>query len=929
MFKRTKVSAGLMLAFGGGLGLGALPALAQQQLDRVEITGSSIKRVEAEGALPVQVISREEISRSGVTNTEQLLQTISAVSSSNGVNNATGAGSSTYGVSTVSLRGLGGFRTLVLVNGRRVVPSPTGSGASVNVNAIPLAAIDRVEILKDGASAVYGSDAIGGVINFILQKNFKGIELGATLGTPTRSGGGQNDKFTIVGGFGDIDKDRFSVTLSASTEREKALFAKDREFAASGNNFPYTVAGATGQGNIEGAFVPGTGSVAGGNWKEGTRVAGFGASPGTGYGNPLAAAGKCADISMFLNPTNTSKAVPFCAFDSAAFVGLLPKRQADSLSANLVFKVNDAIELFGDGLYSKNVVTQAFQPSPVRRSFLTSDAEFQKQGVDPVLLLYPNNPNYKTAADYLTAKGFGNLVGQPLAITSRVFDFGPRTSRDVYEFNRIVAGARGTVFGQDYELAYARSEAKVSGTVPDGYFSQVAYAKIVQGSNDWNPWSLTQSAAFNAKLPAAKYTGSTLEAKSKLDSFDGKLAGDMFALPAGMSQYAVGFQKRKETLSKTPSPALGTGDIAGLGGATAPIDVKRDVNAFYGELNIPVIKGIEAGLAGRNDRYSDVGNSSTYKASLRWQPTSAVVLRASLGTGFRAPTLIDINDPQVVGTSAQFTDPRFPANPNLQVPQLSGGNPDLKPEKTKQKSLGIVFSPIQSLSVGVDYFRIELKDIISNPSAQEVVSGFRRGDPSYAGLVTLDASGAVDQIKVISTNTGDAKISGVDLTVDYREKFGFGNVNVSMNGTYFSRYDQTSPGGVLSHKVGTIVDPAGDPVLDADGGGVVLRWKHILSATWSQGPWAMTFAQNFYSGYETGNRQIDGERNFISDQATYDAQVAFSGVKGLKLALGVKNLFNKNPPIFVPVSNQFQAGYDITQYDPRARFVYVSANYKF
>jgi iron complex outermembrane recepter protein len=930
MFKKTKVCSGLMLAFGGTLIAASGQSLAQQQLERVEITGSSIKRLDTEGSLPVQLISREEIARSGVTNTEQLLQSLSSVSSSNGVNNATGAGSSTYGVSTVSLRGLGGFRTLVLVNGRRVVASPTGTGASVNVNAIPLAAIDRIEVLKDGASAVYGSDAVGGVINFILQKNFQGVELGATIGTPTRSGGGQGDKVSVVGGFGDLSKDRFSVTLSGSIEREKALFAKDREFAATGNQFPWLVAGATGQGNIEGAFVPGTGSVAAGNWKEGTRVAGFGASPGSGYGNPLAATDKCGDINMFKNPTPTSKGNPYCAFDSAAFVGLLPKREADSLSGNLVFKVSDAFELFGDGLYSKSTVTQIFQPSPVRRSFLTpADALFQKQGVDPALLIFPSNPNYKTAADYLNANGYGSLVGQPLAITSRVFDFGPRTSVDVYNFNRLVAGARGTVVGQDFELSYTRSEAKVTGTVPDGYFSQVEYAKIVQTSNDWNPWSLTQTAAFNAKLPAAKYTGSTLDAKSNLSSIDGKLTGDAFKLPAGTSQYAVGAQSRKETLEKTPSAALGTGDIAGLGGATAPISVNRKVTAFYGELNIPVLKGLDADVAARSDKYSDVGSSSTYKASIRWQPTSTIVLRSSLGTGFRAPTLIDINDPQVVGTSAQFTDPKFPNNPNLQVPQVSGGNPDLKPEKTKQQSIGIVFSPMKSLSVGVDLFDIKLKDIISNPSAQEVVSGFRRGDSSYLGLVKLDASGSVDQIKVISTNTGDAKISGVDLNVDYREKFAFGNMNINLNGTYFSKYDQTSPGGVISHKVGTIVDANGDPVLDADGGGVVLRWKHVLSATWSQGPWAATFAQNFYRGYETGFRQIDGEQNFVSDQAIYDAQIAFSGVKGLKLALGVKNLFDKNPPIFVPVSNQFQSGYDITQYDARARFVYVSANYKF
>ena len=214
MFRKTKVCSGLMLAFGGSLALGALPAHGQQQLERVEITGSSIKRVESEGALPVQVVTRAEIERSGVTSTEQLLQSISAVSSMGGTSNATGAGASTYGFSSISLRGLGEDRTLVLVNGRRVAAFAGGDGAAANVNAIPLAAIERIEILKDGASGVYGSDAVAGVVNFILAKDFTGIEVAGSTGRPTRSGGGKNNKASVVVGFGDIEKNRFNVTAS-------------------------------------------------------------------------------------------------------------------------------------------------------------------------------------------------------------------------------------------------------------------------------------------------------------------------------------------------------------------------------------------------------------------------------------------------------------------------------------------------------------------------------------------------------------------------------------------------------------------------------------------------------------------------------------------------------------------------------------------
>ena len=188
MFKKSKVCKAVMLALGSGVMLGALPGIATAQ--RVEITGTSIKRVEAEGALQVQTLTRADIDRTGAQTTEQLLQTISAMSSSGQTQLSTGVGISTYGTAGVSLRGIGEERTLVLVNGQRLAAFSGGGGSTVNVNNIPLAAIERIEILKDGASAVYGSDAIAGVVNFILQKNFQGYQIGGTYGAPTAGGGG-------------------------------------------------------------------------------------------------------------------------------------------------------------------------------------------------------------------------------------------------------------------------------------------------------------------------------------------------------------------------------------------------------------------------------------------------------------------------------------------------------------------------------------------------------------------------------------------------------------------------------------------------------------------------------------------------------------------------------------------------------------------
>ena len=931
MFNRTPLSTALALIFGSAM---LAPAWAQTA-ERVEITGSAIRRVDAEGALPVTIITREQIARSGATNTEELINSVAAISSMNAINNATGAGSSTAGVSTISLRGLAGERTLVLVNGRRVAAAIGGNGGAVNVNNIPLAAIDRVEVLKDGASSIYGSDALAGVVNFILSKDFRGVDIGVSGSKPTRDGGGKSSRVSLVAGFGDVNSDRFNLTASLSLERESQLFAKDRDFAKSGNHPPYNLAAATGQGNIEGGYT--LGRRVGGVWQEGTRQPGFGNSPGTGYGNPLAAVGRCGEVNMFLNPTNTSKNAPYCTFDSNAFVGLTPERESNNLTLNGVFRVSDAFEIFGDALYTKSTQIQRFQPSPIRRSFNVTDGEFQTRGVDPALLILPSNPNYRIAADYLTARGFGALVGQPLAITARVFDFGPRTQNDVNEQSRVVLGARGDVAGQVFEVAFSDNKYELSGTVPNGYFSQVGYARAVQQSPDWNPWSLTQSAAFNQSIESAKYTGSTLDGTSGSKVVDAKLSGDALTLPAGAVAYALGLQLRDESYQSRPSAAQFSGDIAGLGGAQPPVDRGRKVSSGFGELVIPIIKQLEGNVAARHDRYNDVGNANTYKASLRWQPLKNLVLRGGTGSGFRAPTLVELWLPQTLGSSAQFTDPRFPNNPNLQVNEITGGNPLLKPEKSKMDTLGVVFSPLDALTFTVDYWRIKVDGIITAPSTQEIVTRFRAGDPAYAGLVVLNAAGEVDQTFAALNNVGAAKLAGVDVDANLRFALAGGKVEVHLNGTYFIRYDQTSPGGAISHKVGTLVEDTLDdtgqrvsqPVLDAASGGVVLRWKHKLSSTYSTGGFAFTLAHNYYTGYRTNDRNGDGEKHFVGAQSLFDAQVAYTGIKNLKLSLGVKNLADKNPPIYVPVSNQFQSGYDISLYDPRARTVYGAVNYRF
>jgi iron complex outermembrane receptor protein len=926
MMKETIISRTVRVMCAGGLAVGMQAAFAQSApeapIQRVEITGSSLKRVDSETALPVTMMTKADIAKTGATSTQELLGTISALSSAGSTSNSTGAGSSTYGLSSISLRGLGAERTLVLVNGRRLAAFAGGGGAAVNVNVIPLAAIERVEVLKDGASGVYGSDAVAGVVNFIMSKSFKGIEVQAGGGKPTHEGGGQNQKYSVTAGFGDLDADRYSVVMSASAERERALFASERGYASTGNRPPYFTSGATGQGNIEGAIVPGSNPL--------QTVGQF--NPNTPlYGNPLAAGSKCGDINMIAAAKPTSLGARNCVFDSAAYVGLTPKRELNNFTANGTFKINDDHQLFADVLYSESTVTQSFQGSPLRSSFVETDAEFGKQNVTPALILYPSNPAYQNVAvPYLQSKGFTSLIGQPLAITSRVFDYGNRISEDKAKQSRFVVGAKGVVLGQDYEVGLTYNESKIDGTVPGGYFSQVQYAKIINDpANNWNPWAPggVQTGALADKLKSAQYTGDTLHGKSTSTSFDSKLAGDLPTVAGITAQYAVGLQSRIEKLQTTPSPALEAGDIAGLGGSVPPVDRERKINSLFGETNVPVLKTLDVGAAVRYDHYDDVGASTNYKANARWQPVKQVLVRASAGSGFRAPTLTDLWQPQTVGSSESFNDPGTHQN-QIQVNALTGGNPDLKPEKSRQKSVGLVLAPFDNFTVGLDWFKINVSDILSTPSAQEVVSRFRAGDSAYKNFVTLNSSGEIQSIKTLLTNSGNATVKGFDVFANYRQNTGYGRFDVALNGTYMDQFDQTSPGGAISHKVGTLVDSVGDPVLGAQNGGVVMRWKHTLATTWSKDKWTATVIQNYSSRYEAGH-DLNDERTFIGAQATYDLNVTYKPIKPLTLAVGVRNLFDKQPSLFVPVSNQFQYGYDINQYDPRGRFLYVNATYRF
>ncbi|HET7526047.1 MAG TPA: TonB-dependent receptor plug domain-containing protein [Burkholderiaceae bacterium] len=497
----------------GWMAMPWLLATAQDTPQRVEITGSSIKRTDAETALPVQVLTRKEIAATGAVNVEQLLLTVSAMTSSGATVNSSASGATTGGLSGISLRGLTSLRTLVLINGRRVAPYGigfVGDSVSVDVNSIPISAIERVEVLKDGASAVYGSDAIAGVVNFILRKDYTGLELTADYGDTTQ-GGANFKRATVTWGKGDITGDKFNVMVSASYQKEGALFGRDRDFASRGynvdanndttsfNTFPANLLLLDNSGNGGNASAP--------------------ACPGPyAFDNPfLAGSG-------------------FCAFDPSPLVTLIPESERASVYALGRFAVSSNLELFAEASYNRNKQRTIIQPVPISELFALppnhplfnvppyngiyppgapNGLAGTPTGTQPgssAIIIFPGSPFYPTSTVQALVGAGNPLV--PISILYRASVNGNRDFTDIAEAPRLVLGARGDWSGWDYEAALLYSASKVREQVNDGYPALTKILPILNSGNVnfWGP----NTPDIDAALRATNFTGDALRIKSEL-----------------------------------------------------------------------------------------------------------------------------------------------------------------------------------------------------------------------------------------------------------------------------------------------------------------------------------------------------------------------------------------------------------------------------
>ena len=845
------------------------------QLERVEVTGSAIRRVDAETAVPVTILRVEQLKEQGVTSTEQLVSRIASNQSS--VNSSRAVGSSSGGASFADLRGIGPNKTLVLLNGRRLSNNAI-SGTGVDLNTIPFAALDRVEVLRDGASALYGTDAIGGVINFITKKSVVGGSISGGLTSPTHAGDGDTHDLSASYGFGDLDEDRFNVFAVANYDKQDSLAAKDRSYTYNyqpGRGLDYT-----------------SGTTSPANWSQGSNAT-----------NPLAGGG-CKAPGLILRNG-------ICRESLWSSLDLIPESEKTSLFTKASGKLADDQTLSLEYFFAKNQSRTQVGAAPLTGL-----------QVNPGTTYYPGNGVTPGPT------GFALDPTQPVDVNWRESAEGPRRQSDDNTNQRLLLTFEGNAAGWDYNLGASYNQNKVVGSINSGYVNDSAVAAGV-ANGTINPFG-PQSAAGAAYLAANAVEGDYSTSIGRVKAIDGRASrdiGDWFG--AGPAALALGGEYRKEEFHQDYQPFAA--EVQSLGvDPNAAVSGDRSVQAEYAELNVPVLDSLEVSAAVRHDKYSDFGSTTNPKYSFRFQPFKELVLRGAYSEGFRAPSLYELYNPNYTTfTNANYNDPHLcaggrPSNGGIanrdcaqQFFSRTGGNTQLSPETARNVTFGFVYQPVRDLSVGLDFWWIK----IANQIAEFPESAIFDNPDAFADRIVRKADGSIDHIVTGLANLGKVKTSGIDVSLDYRfPNTPYGQFGLGLQGTYVTRYDyQEQIGGPFIDKVG---DFRGGDFTSA---GAIARWRQNLALSWNLGPYGASLVNRFTSGYHDSDPDT---HHSVASYNVWDLSGTYHWRKSVDFTVGVQNLFDREPPF----SNQtytFQSGYDPKYADPFGRVLFTKLAYNF
>lgn len=845
-------------------------AAEKDSVERIEVTGSHIKRTDMEGPSPLTSLSAEDIANTGVTDLIGLFTKLPMAGQGTFSTQGNSSDNTSNGGSSVSLRGLGADSTLILVNGRRVSVSPFANNidtAFVDINNIPLAAIKRVDILKDGASATYGSDAVAGVINIVLRDDVEGVEVAAKLGD-TADGGGEEKNLSIVWG-NSTEKSSHTFALDYF-EREEILYA-DRDYSKSANqtalrpNDPFTTDFRSSSG------FPGTIALADDPTNR---------MPDT-FGNDVCSP---EDIVGTL-----------CRYDYAPMMTSVPATERASFIYMGKYEINDNMRAFAElnGQHSKTTIRGAGSPS-FNELFMSGD------NVNHPFADMPSHEFYQ----------------QDLTMRRRMVDIGDREKRVTSDYYRSILGLQGELNDWSWEIAYNYIKSSSTERGVNGFPNSRRTQEAID-SGLWNPFE--PSSNSQESLDFIETTTARI-GKSTSKSFDGKISGSLMEMEYGELGLAVGVEYREESISDNPDDQFLRGEVFGTEATQA--NGSRDNTSIFAELAVPVLDTLEVQVAVRHENYSDFGTTTDPKVAFIWQPTDSLSLRGSYGTAFRAPSLHQIGlgntdeSPNLVDTTRcnAVGNINKACEPQEYTAVLSG-NDDLGPEESTSYNLGLIYEVADNLDFSIDYYDYDIENVITkdtqfkfstlgnDPSVVERLPSTIAGDPGEVVRI-------FDQFE----NIGNITTSGLDIEANYGLESEFGEFKFSYVVNYVLSYEDARPNADGSMRIDTQEGDFEQPEM---------RWT--FNTSWVQGDWNASMAINYIGAFKQDASVATEGMSDIGSWTTVDTTVNYIGIENTTLSLGATNLFNEEPPF---AYHDFM-GFANSTHNSQGRFVYVKASYKF
>ena len=893
---------------------------AETQIDiqTIEVTGSRIRNADAAAANPITVLSNADIQATGAAQIEDLFQHTVGVDFNGGLNTNNNNGGA--GVSCVGMRNLGSQRTLILLDGQRLIPA---GGGCVDLNSIPLAMVDRVEILRDGASSIYGADAIGGVINLITKKKADGLTFDSYFGDS-----GHNDGLSYsVNATAAFQTEKGNLMFGVGRDHTDAIPQANRSWAtdthASDPNYP----GSSSYRN----------QISDGLQDENSNAIYL-------NGNTY---GRTTDCATIVSQTYGNTCINGSTkLNASAWQTLTSELEHNEIFASGHYNITDNIQFNASGFYTQRNSEQLLRPEPILGDTIATN-------VFPGFIIPANYP--------------GNTTNAALTAYLTPSQFGPRDYRQTSDTFRFRSSFSGTFFSKyDWEAGYVWQRNDTTTQVfNEGNFYNLAQllgettcVNVPTGCTNGLP--TTPVNFFNAPFSTNPWLKDYLTFDNITNSQEveryafATINGDIYELPAGTAKFAIGGELRHEGFTNTPNELVIEGWAPNQQNPTAG---GYDVGSGYAEVNIPVladlpaVKSFNLDLSYRYDNYSTFAGASTWKGGYDWAVTEDIRLRGSFSKGFRAPQIVELfggtvisdnaasGDPCETSTSATakangnygkgvksagstcalavnggnalaantFTDP-IDGTPNNQQQVLTGSNSNLKPEESHQFTMGTVITPrwVPGLTMAIDYYNVR----ITNTVLDGGIAGFLGADavldgcygPSqntgYCALITRNAAGQITLINGLNTNFGTEKTQGIDFDITYDRPARQlyipldGNFKFNLLATLQYQLKQTLPDGSVGNNVGTYTP--GSNAFDP-------RWKGIFNAEYAEGSFGIHFderymehMQNFYDSNEVyGNYSPD---MWYTDMSAYYNFTDIPYVKNVKFTVGMDNVFDKDPP---------------------------------